>query len=292
MAYQLCYVQAIIPTTRTKNIAVDFIESVDVLLNAQSVLKRCIVAKDLIRYVEDAYQDYIDFSKTVTEPDRDADIKLERLARSYFLEFSVFLEHWKSYIRANGKWKQFKNVFELQTHDAFDNNDNYALAAMLRNYIAHSAGVIQGKFWGAGHYDIGCSKDVLLKDPIFNETKKKIIKRQPTQFISLSSIMKGALGKLQEIYKTFLEFDIGETELRAAAVVEKATKAIRDHGMENRHWQIVNTVQSYITTYTPDDRPIETVPAIQTFEFSIPLNEEAIELIKESSGKSGLTEIL
>lgn len=29
---------------------------------------------------------------------------------------------------------------------------------MLRNYIAHSADIIQGRFWGAGHYDIGCNK--------------------------------------------------------------------------------------------------------------------------------------
>lgn len=280
MSYQLCYVQAIVPTTKSESIAVDFVEDVDELLKAQSILRRCIVAKDLIRYVEDAYQDYTDYSNTVKEPSREADIKLERLARSYFLEFSVFLEHWKSYIRANGKWKQFKAVFEQQTHDAFDSNDNYALAAMLRNYIAHSADIIQGRFWGAGHYDIGCSKEVLLNDLIFNETKKTIIKRQPAQFISVTPIMRGALDKLLEIHKAFLIFDIGETELRAAAVVEKTIKAIREHEMENRHWQIVNTVQSYITTYTPDNRPIETVPVTETFEFSIPLNEEAIALIK------------
>lgn len=286
MSYQLCYIQAIVPTTKSENIAEDFVENVDELLKAQGILKRCIVAKDLIRYVEDAYRDYVDYSKTVNEPSREADIKLERLARSYFLEFSVFLEHWKSYIRANGKWKQFKAVFEQQTHDAFDSNDNYALAAMLRNYIAHSADIIQGRFWGAGHYDIGCSKEVLLKDPIFNETKKRIIKRQPAQFISLTPIMRGALDKLQEIHKAFLRFDIGETELRAAAVVEKAIEAIREHEMENRRWQIVNTVQSYVTTYTPDNRPIETIPVTETFEFSIPLNEEAIALIKECSGQA------
>lgn len=286
MSYQLCYIQAIVPTTKSESIVVDFVKDVDELLKAQSILKRCIVAKDLIRYVEDAYQDYTDYSKTVTEPSRDADIKLERLARSYFLEFSVFLEHWKSYIRANGKWIQFKAVFEQQTHDAFDSNDNYALAAMLRNYIAHSAEIIQGRFWGAGHYDIGCSKEVLLKDPIFNETKKTIIMRQPAQYISLTPIMRGALDKLQEIHKAFLRFDLGETELRSAAVVERTIELIREHGMENRHWQIVNTVQSYITTYTPDNRPIETVPATETFEFSIPLNEEAIALIKECSGQA------
>ena len=284
MSYQLFYIQAIIPKKKTESIAVDFVEDVDELLKAQCILKRCIVAKDLFRYVEDAYQDYADYSGTVKEPNREADIKLERLARSCFLEFSVFLEHWKSYIRANGKWKRFKAVFEKQTHNAFDSNDNYAFATMLRNYIAHSADIIQGRFWGAGHYDIGCNKEVLLNDPIFNETKKTIIKRQPAQFISLTPIMRGALDKLHEIHKAFLRFDLGETELWSAAVVEKAIEAIREHGMENWHWQIVNTVQSYITTYAPDNRPIETVPVTETFEFSIPLNEEAIALIKECSG--------
>ncbi len=286
MAYQLCYIQAIVPTTKTENVPVDFLDNVDELLHAQGILKRCIFAKDLIRYTEDAYQDYIDFSRTVSEPSRDVDIKLERLARSYFLEFSVFHEHWKSYIRANGKWKQFKAVFEQQTHDAFDSCDNYALVTMLRNYIAHSADVIQGKFWGGGHYDIGCSKEVLLKDPIFNETKKAIIKRQPTQMISLGSIMKGALDKLRDIHKAFLIFDFGETEIHAADVVEKAIIAIRERGMENRHWQIVNTVQSYITTYTEDNRPIETVPLTETHDFDIPLYEEAIELIKVCSQRT------
>lgn len=278
--YKLCYIQAIVPTTKTESIAIDFIKDVEGLLKAQNVLKRCIIAKDLIRYVEDAYQDYIDYSKTVTEPSREADIKLERLARSYFLEFSVFLEHWKSYIRANEKWKQFKTVFEQQTHEAFDSSDNYALVVMLRNYIAHSADIIQGRFWGAGHYDIGCSKEVLLKDPIFNETKKAIIKRQPAQFISLTPVMRGALDKLHEIHKAFLMFDFGETELFAATVVGKAIEAVREHGIDNRHLQIVNTVQSYITTYTPDNKPIETVPVTETFEFDIPLYEEAITLIK------------
>lgn len=189
--YKLCYIQTIVPTTKTESIPVDFINNVDELLHAQGVLKRCIAAKDLIRYVEDAYQDYIGFRKTVTEPGRNIDIKLERLARSYFLEFSVFHEHWKSYIRANKKWDRFKTLFNQKTHDAFDSNDSYALASMLRNYIAHSADIIQGRFRGGGYYDIGCSKDVLLKDPIFNETKKSIIRRQPTQMISLGPIMRG-----------------------------------------------------------------------------------------------------
>lgn len=83
-----------------------------------------------------------------------------------------------------------------------------------------------------------------------------------------------------------MAFDFEEEELQSAYVVEKVIRAIRECGMENRHWQIVNTVQSYVTTYTPYNRPIETVPVTEAHDFDIPLYEEAIELIKSLGQKS------
>ena len=62
-------------------------------------------------------------------------------ARSFFLELEIFLDHWNKYISRRGKKDEFKPVFEKATHDAFDSSDNYAMAAMLRNYIAYSSEV-------------------------------------------------------------------------------------------------------------------------------------------------------
>lgn len=189
-------------------------------------------------------------------------------SKELFLGFSVFLEHWQKYMGLRGKKNQFNLVYEKETHNAFDNSDDYALASMLRNYIAHSTELIRGKFWGGNTYDIGCSKEVLLKDKSFSKTKREIIGRQPAKFISLTSIMKGSLGKLEEIHQTFFPFDLGGEETQAAQVVKNAIIVLKDAGLENRYWHIVNTQKSFITTYTPDNKPIETVPATEVYSFA------------------------
>lgn len=245
-------------------------------MNANSILLRCLKVFNQIKYVEDAYEDFIVFKTAVTVPAIASDMALERKARSFFLEFEIFLDHWNKYMSWHGKKEGFKTVFEEATHNAFDSSDDYALASMLRNYIAHNADVIQGKFWGGGMYDVGCSKDVLLADDSFSKTKKEIIKRQPAKLISLTPIMKGALEKLREIHQKFMSFDFGDEEIAAARIVNDAIKAIKESGMGERQLCFVNDIKSPITTYTAENQPIETVWATEYHDFDWKENTEVL----------------
>lgn len=280
--YEFCYAKAIVPTVRVDYIPVNLVDDVDGLLKAQGILLRCIKAISLIRYVEDAYNEFIVFKSSVTHPSPETDIRLERMARSYFLEFSAFLEHWQKYMSTRGKRDEFKKIFDKETHNAFDSSDAYALATMLRNYIAHSADLIQTKLWGGNIYDVGCSKEVLLKDDSFNKTKKAIIQRQPAQMILLTPLMQGSLVKLQGIHRQFLRSDFGEEEVLAAETVEHAIAAIKTSGLENREWSIRNeNTGMLITTLALNGMPIETVPVTETHPFNWKEYEPAIRLITE-----------
>ena len=267
--YRLCYEKAIIPTVKSEEIPVDFISDVDTLMQVNNVILRRLRTYNHIKYIETAYNDFISFKKTVSGPAIGTDIELEVKARSFFLELEIFLDHWNKYISRRGKKEEFKHVFEKATHDAFDSSDDYAMAAMLRNYIAHSSEVIQGKFWGGNNvYDVGCSKDMLLADDTFNKTKKAIIARQPAQFISLTPIMRGALEKLREIHKIFMDFDFSEEDVDAAKVVNEAISAIKEAGLESRHFRFVNSAKRPLTTYTAEGNPIETVWATEYHDFN------------------------
>lgn len=266
--YKLCYVKAIIPTVKTEDVPIDFISDVDTLMQANNVILRCLRVYNHIKYIETSYNDFISFKETVTYPAVETDIALEIKARSFFLEFGIFLDHWNKYMSRRGKTNKFKPVLNKATHDAFDSSDDYAMAAILRNYIAHSSEVIQGKLWGGNNvYDVGCSKKLLLADDTFNKTKKEIIKRQPAQFISLAPIMRGALEKLREIHRTFMDFDFSEEDVTSARAVSEAIYAIQDAGMEDRHIRFVNSVKGPLITYTAEGKPIETVLATEYHDF-------------------------
>lgn len=231
------------------------------------MIRRCVDIVNLIKYVEDAYNDYTGFKKTLKSPETMTGITLERKARSYFLEFGIFLERWKKYMSFRGKEEQFKNLFDEKTHDAFDKSDEYALASMLRNHIAHSTNLMQAQLWGDGFYDVGCNKQILLEDKSFNQTKRDIIIRQPAQHISLSPIMKGSLKELKLIHAAFLQFDLGEEEKQASQVVDSVIRSIKEKGMDHKKWVFVNDKKQFLTIYTPDDKPIETVPATEFHDF-------------------------
>lgn len=278
--YRLCYEKPIIPTTHTDFIPYEFSFDTNALLEANSILLRCQKIYNQIKYVEDAYKEFIDYKATVRVPAIETNMALERKARSFFLEFDIFLDHWNKYMSYRGKKEEFKVVFEKATHDAFDSSDNYALAAMLRNYIAHSSDVIQGQFWGGNDvYDVGCSKEVLLADSTFNKTKKEIIKRQPAQIISLTPIMAGAIEKLREIHKVFLGFDFGEEEISAAKLIVTAVDEFRNAKLEDRKWRFENSQKLPMMTVTAEGQPIESILATEYHDFNWRSYEDVLQYL-------------
>ena len=94
--YKLCYEQPIVPTMKSDYTPV--IHNADSLYSAVKVLAKFQMNVDRILYVESAYQDFAFLKEETDTPTRQRQIALERRARSYFLEFEIFLDHWKKYI--------------------------------------------------------------------------------------------------------------------------------------------------------------------------------------------------
>ena len=68
--------------------------------------------------------------------------RVDRRFRTYVTEFRAFLDHWEKYIsdiKAGTKeyGNSYKELFKKATSETYNNNDNYVLAYLLRNYVLH-----------------------------------------------------------------------------------------------------------------------------------------------------------
>ena len=233
---------------------VDFVSDMNAFQSAIKVLMSLQKNVDRIKYVETAYQGFMDLKDSMRKHTRIGQIKLEKEARSFFTEFSVFLDHWKKRISCHSRREEFKKLYDQLTHDAYDNSDDYAMATIIRNYAVHFASIIIGTVWGNTYYDVSVWKYELLKDDSISQNKKEIINRQPSEFILLSSIMKGALDKLKEIQKVLIAFTIDEETCNALNTVAEVIKQIRRYG--DKQWFITDDNGS-LTTMDKDGQPVE-----------------------------------
>ncbi len=268
--YELCYGRQQIPTVKIDYIPINLPDNTDIdeIINAHDTLLRRLKVMSFIDYVDTAYNEYAEYKNTVSSPSYKTDIALEIRARSFFLEFDIFLDHWSKYMSFRNKKTSFKMVLDKETHAAFDSSDAYALAAIIRNYAAHYGDIIQGKFWGGNKYDVGCSKDVLLDDKKLSQTKRDIINRQPAQLISFSPIMQESLVKLKQMHETFLRFDIDQEDRESAITIRNFISTIDNLGMLEKRLYFVNQQKLPVTTCHPDGTPIETILATEYKEFN------------------------
>jgi len=267
--YHLCIGEAVVPTPKIKFIPVDINADINTIINAHHIITQRLKVMSFIDYVEDSYNDFLKYKETITHPNLHSDITLERKARAYFNEFDIFLDHWKKYMSFRDKKNEFSSVFDKETHEAFDNSSDYALATIIRNYAAHQADVIQGKFWGGkNYYDVGCSKSVLLQDKSLNETKRKVVQDQPAQFISLSPIMRNSLIELKAMHQVFLKFDIDPDDIASAQQLTELIESIANLGLTEKHLYFVNDIKTPLTVYSADNTPLETVFATEQIPFN------------------------
>lgn len=125
--------------------------------------------------VDASYDEFYSYYKSLNGKDETLIPELERKLRSYILEFRIYLAHWEKYIAHHPRAKEYQQLFKQLTNDAYANNDEYAMAYMLRNYVTHANDLIQGRFWSEDgkHFSIHCVKNVLLKDSLLNQKKGK-----------------------------------------------------------------------------------------------------------------------
>lgn len=255
--YRLCYEQQLIPDADPLYVLVDFVPDMDAFRAAVDTLRSLQKDTDRIKYVEAAYQAFLDLKESMREYSRIGQIKLEMLARSFFVEFDVFLNHWEKRISRHLRKEEFKNLYEQLTHNAYDNSDNYAMAVIIRNYAIHSTGIINGTVWGKTHYDVSIWRYELLKDKGISSNRKEIIKRQQSSFILLHPMMKGALAKLKEIQDALIAYIVDEETKKALSIVAETINKIREYG--DKRWFLTDDTGSLLT----EDEEGQTIEYVQ-----------------------------
>lgn len=80
--------------------------------------------------------------------------------------------------------------------------------------------------------------------------------------------MRGALDSLNVIHRTFLDYDIDNDDIASASLIDSFITKVNALNMEKKRLYFVNPIKTPLTTFTPDDKPIETVYATQYKEFT------------------------
>ena len=227
---RLCYEHQLISGAEPQYILVDFVSDMDSFRSAIHILHMLQKDVDRIKCVVIAYQEFLNLKESVKEYTRIDMIKMEMIARSFFVEFDVFLNHWEKRINRHPKREELRKLFNNLTHDAYDSSDNYAMVTIIRNYAIHSAGIINGVIWGKPYCDVSIWKHELMSDNNISSNKKKIINRQSSEFILLQPMMRGALDKLKQIHETLVKSIIDEETQAAMDVVGNEIKKIKEYG--------------------------------------------------------------
>ena len=88
---RLCYECQPMPDADPQYVLVDFVPDMDSFRSAVDALRSLQKDTDRIKYVEAAYQAFMNLKESKREYSRTGQIKLEILARSFFVELDVFL---------------------------------------------------------------------------------------------------------------------------------------------------------------------------------------------------------
>ena len=277
--YQLFYEETIAPEMDPVYIPVNFISNMDEFRNAENILFSLLKNTDRIKYVEYTYDEYKQFKESVQKPTKTDWINLERKTRSFFLEFNVFLEHWKKRIDQHTRKDEFAELFIQKTHQAYDNSKEYALSTIIRNYIVHNAGIIQGMIWGACKLDVGFYICELIKDEGMTKNKKDFLKSLPEQYYFLNPIMAGTLDKLQEIQKDLVAFTIDDKTQDALNIISEGIKNIKEYNDTN--WFFADVDEKELTTAKDKDgKPIQYIQGKLLEEFMWKEYDELITTIQ------------
>lgn len=245
------------------------------LLNANEIYEKVRILDTFkrkafrIKYVESAYEE---FSSYKVNPDNVASIDLialERKARAFFIEFSIFLVRWKKTFEDIDDKGTYKKRYEQITHDAYDQSDSYAKACLLRNHTEHYADLIEAVSWDSKGIYASFNKKTIMDNKGFSQTKKKKFydESENSNYVNLKPIMEQALKKLQEIQDIFLYEIINEDVLLAINTLSDINDKMKD--IAAKRWffiyendnntieELMNDPDEHIKHYAQELYPIE-----------------------------------
>lgn len=252
---RLCYEEYDILKTGSVYIPVDLTQNIDEIKSSLMILLKFQKNVDRIKYVEAAFQEFQYLKTSIQYPTRIGMINVERTVRSFFTEFSIFLNHWQKYYGNHPREKEFRTLFDQITKNAYDYSDDYAMATLLRDYGTHAADIIRAWSWGGHDLHVSCDREALLKDSFFKESKKEIIRLFSSHFISIEPIMKGALEELRKIQDALIAFAIDYDIRKAANQIARITQEMKKYG--DKCWYFIEFKESELLTVNIDGELIK-----------------------------------
>ena len=131
---------------------------------------------------------------------------LESNLQNYIVKFDTYKNHWEKkigLITNQDRKDRFKKIFEDATHNAFDTSNGFALTCCFRDYIIHGSNLIDNFQTKLSSANAMASRDKLLKDWKWNQTKTKLISSQP-EFINLRNVAIESFEALSDIHSQLI----------------------------------------------------------------------------------------
>lgn len=205
--------------------------------------------KDLDRTiaVEETLQEFkIELSKLDSNNQYDI-ARVDRRFRAYIIEYRLFLEHWKKHIgdikKDNNEYgTAYEKLFDDVTKYAYDNNESYVLAYVIRNYVVHGYNSINHCHINGVKNQVFIERDSLFKVNV-SASAKSIIMKQAKE-IDLEMIANESYEVLATIQEQLMDFHVTNEIAQSAFLLLEAKKRIDDAGIESDFWLIIEKQKS------------------------------------------------
>jgi len=210
------------------------------LSKAAAVLEKFFTNMDRSFAVEEALEEFKTQLSSL-KSNNDYDIaRVDRRFRAYVMEFRLFLDHWKKYIgdiEDESYRTAYEKLYEDVTSTAYDNNDSYVLATVIRNYVVHGYDSINHAHINGVDNRIFISRDRLFLINVA-ASARPVIQKQDEE-IDLLKVAVESFSSLQSVHEQLVNFQISEEIGQAAVTLLNAKKQIEDAGIEAETWMII-----------------------------------------------------
>lgn len=192
--------------------------------------------------VREALQEFKETLSSLTSDNKYDTARVDRRFRAYVMEFRLFLDHWKKYIGDLKKQDKqygetYEKLYQNVTKNAYDSNDSYVLATVIRNYVVHGYNSINHAHVSDDTREVFIDRDSLFKIDVA-ASARPIIQRQDEE-INLLHIAEQSFQVLQTVQEQLMDLQITSTIVEAALTLLNAKKQIDDAGIVSDHWMLI-----------------------------------------------------
>lgn len=214
-------------------------EEIDVIDSAVILMERLFFNVDRIVAVRDAYNEFAIELSSLCSDNKYAIARVDRRARAYYMEFRLFLDHWKKYISDQKKQKEpygatYEKLYKDVTSDAYDQCDEYVLATVIRNYVVHGYDAINHCYVGTSNNEVFISRDALFKIDVA-KSAKPIIEKQAEE-INLLTVAEKSFGALVKVQNQLMDYQLTAEIENAAELLINVINKINDAGIKANVW--------------------------------------------------------